>query len=148
MKDACVPHRCVYIWLQQAMCLQITRPGWFLPPGISPREAAWLSDMETHAYPETLLSGRCWPPGDAACTFPSTWATAKGHQFSSIQFCRSVVSDSLRPHELQHTRPSCPSPIPGVHSNSCPSSQKQRHYFASKGPFSQGYGFSSSYVWI
>ena len=42
--------------------------------------------------------------------------------FSSIQFSRSVMSDSLRPHESQHARPSCPSPTPGVHSNSCPSS--------------------------
>ena len=40
--------------------------------------------------------------------------------FSSVQFSRSVMSDSLRPHELQHTRPPCPSPSPGVHSNSCP----------------------------
>ena len=39
------------------------------------------------------------------------------------QFSRSVVSDSLRPHELQHARPPCPSPTPGVHSNSRPSSQ-------------------------
>ena len=45
------------------------------------------------------------------------------HQFSSVQFSRSVVSDSLRPHESQHTRPPCPSPTPGVHSDSCPSSQ-------------------------
>ena len=44
-------------------------------------------------------------------------------QFSSVQFSRSVVSDSLRPHESQHTRPPCPSPTPGVHSNSCPSSR-------------------------
>ena len=43
--------------------------------------------------------------------------------FSSVQFSCSVVSDSLRPHELQHARPPCPSPTPGVHSNSCPSSQ-------------------------
>ena len=35
----------------------------------------------------------------------------------SVQFSRSVVSDSLRPHELQHTRPPCPSPTPGVHPN-------------------------------
>ena len=35
------------------------------------------------------------------------------------QFSRSVVSDSLRPHESQHARPRCPSPTPGVHSNSC-----------------------------
>ena len=44
-------------------------------------------------------------------------------QFSSLQFNHSVVSNSLRPHELQHTRPPYPSPSPGVHSNSCPLSQ-------------------------
>ena len=44
-------------------------------------------------------------------------------QFSSVQFSRSVVSDSLRPHELQDARPPCPSPTPRVHSDSCPSSQ-------------------------
>ena len=42
---------------------------------------------------------------------------------SSVQFSRSVVSDSLRPHEPQHARPPSPSPTPGVHSDSCPSSQ-------------------------
>ena len=41
----------------------------------------------------------------------------------SVQFSRSVVSDSLRPHESQHTRPPCPSPTPGVYSKSCPSSR-------------------------
>ena len=39
-----------------------------------------------------------------------------------VQFSRSVIYDSLRPHESQHTRPPCPSKIPRVHSNSCPSS--------------------------
>ena len=43
--------------------------------------------------------------------------------FSSVQFSRSVVSDSLRPHESQHARPPCPSPTAGVHSDSRPSSQ-------------------------
>ena len=42
---------------------------------------------------------------------------------SSVQFSHSVVSDSLRLHESQHARPPCPSPTPGVHSNSRPSSQ-------------------------
>ena len=42
---------------------------------------------------------------------------------SSVQFSHSVVSDSLQPHELQHARPPCPSPTPGVHPNSCPSSR-------------------------
>ena len=44
-------------------------------------------------------------------------------QFSSVQFSRSVKSDSLRPHESQHIRPPCPSPTPGVHSDSRPSSR-------------------------
>ena len=39
---------------------------------------------------------------------------------TSVQFSCSVISDSLRPHEPQHTRPSCPSPTPGVHPNPCP----------------------------
>ena len=43
--------------------------------------------------------------------------------FSSVQFSRSVMSDSLRPHESQHARPPCPSPTPGVHPNSRASSR-------------------------
>ena len=41
----------------------------------------------------------------------------------SVQFSRSVVSDSLQPYELQHARPPCPSPTPRVYPNSCPSSR-------------------------
>ena len=44
------------------------------------------------------------------------------NQISSVQFSCSVMSDSLRPHELQHARPPCPSPTPGVHSDSRQSS--------------------------
>ena len=44
-------------------------------------------------------------------------------QFSSFQFICIVVSDSLRAHGLQHARAPCPSPTPGVYSNSCPFSQ-------------------------
>ena len=47
------------------------------------------------------------------------WTSRSSSFLSSVQFSRSVVSDSLRPHESQHARPPCPSPIPGVHSNSC-----------------------------
>ena len=43
--------------------------------------------------------------------------------FSSVQFSHSVMSDSLRPHELQHARLPCPSPTPRVYPNSCPFSQ-------------------------
>ena len=53
--------------------------------------------------------GRCfWMKGNLPCIF------------SSVQFSPSVVSSSLRPHWLQDARPPCPSPTPGVHSNSCP----------------------------
>ena len=44
-------------------------------------------------------------------------------KFSSVQFSRSVVSNSLLPHEQQHTRPPCPSPTPRAYPNSCPSSR-------------------------
>ena len=46
-----------------------------------------------------------------------------GLSLAVVQFSHSVVSDSLRPHELQYVRPTCPSPIPGVHPNPCPLSQ-------------------------
>ena len=45
------------------------------------------------------------------------------NMITTVQFSRSVMSDSLRPHGLQHTRPPCPSPTPGVYSNSYPLSQ-------------------------
>ena len=48
---------------------------------------------------------------------------AKDEEALSVQFSRSVVSDSLRPHELQYTRPPCPTPTPGAHPNSCPLSR-------------------------
>ena len=54
-----------------------------------------------------------------AGTFFTSWATREVLKLhSSVQFSHSVVSDSLWPHELQHARPPCPSPTPGVYSNS------------------------------
>ena len=70
-----------------------------------------------------------------ACNFVSLWIMLLqsiyfvtciriwDFQFSLVQFSRSVVSDSLRPREPQHTRPPCPSPTPGVHPSPCPLSQ-------------------------
>ena len=46
-----------------------------------------------------------------------------GWDWHMYQFSRSVMSDPLRPHGMQHARLSCPSPTPGACSNSCPSSQ-------------------------
>ena len=53
-------------------------------------------------------------------------------RFSSVQFSCSVVSESLRPHEL-HSRPPCPSPTPGVHPNPCPLSQGLRSKYSASG---------------
>jgi len=58
-------------------------------------------------------------------TLMSIWRKqeAQGSYSSSVQFSRSVVSDSLGPHESQHAKPPCSSPTPRVHSDSRPSSQ-------------------------
>ena len=54
-----------------------------------------------------------------------------------VQFSCSVVSDSLQPHELQHARPSCPSPTPRAYPNSCPLSQRRHSTISSSAvPFS------------
>ena len=57
------------------------------------------------------------------CLLISWLQSPSAVSFSSVQFSRSDVSDSLRPHESQHARPPCPSPTPGVHSYWRPSSQ-------------------------
>ena len=51
------------------------------------------------------------------------WPMLVQFRGNSVQFSRSVMSDSLRPHELQHARPLCPTPTPGAHPNSCPLSR-------------------------
>ena len=67
---------------------------------------AWYLHV-TYTHPPVYLKS---PPDYLQC-------------LSSVQFSRSVMSDSLRPHESQHTRPPRSSPTPGVYSNSCPLSQ-------------------------
>ena len=80
-----------------------------------------------------LLSLRCHQETEI-CEFPTTGAIEDIEGFqeqkgriifieNSVQFSRSVVSDSLRPRELQHTRPPCPSSTPGAYPNLCPLSQ-------------------------
>ena len=62
-------------------------------------------------------------PNPSPYTWPwyLLWATFM--KYSSVRFNRSVMSDSLRPHGVQHARPPCPPPTPGVYSNSCSSSR-------------------------
>ena len=64
--------------------------------------------------PRIILHGYCW----AEAGFKAAPVYS-----GSVQFSRSVMSDSLRPHGLQHARPPCLSPTPGVHSHSCALSQ-------------------------
>ena len=71
--------------------------------------------------------------------------------FSSVQFSHSVVSDSLWPHELQHARPPCTSPTPGVHSNSCALSGnaiQPSHPLSSPSPASNPSQHQSLFQWV
>ena len=70
--------------------------------------------------------------------FPENYSVlAPCHMFQPVQFSRSLMSDSLQPHGLQHARLPCPSPTLGACSNSCPSSQWCHPTISSSGiPFS------------
>ena len=83
--------------------------------GASPERKAlmvWVLQRASQSQSGSLGGGHGGGPGGS----PTVIA-------GSVQFSRSVVSDSLRPHELQHARPPGPSPTPRVHPNSCPLSQ-------------------------
>ena len=75
--------------------------------------------MATHA---SILAWRIICIEEPGRLLSMGWQRA-GHDFNSVQFSRSVLSDSLQPHESQHARPPCPSPTPGVHPDSRPSSR-------------------------
>ena len=92
-----------------------------------------LCDHYSHPFLKFLLSSQTETqnPSTNSPPLPHPSETGNHHsafglsesdysQFSSVQFSRSFVSDSLRPHELQHNRPPCPSPTPRVYRNPCP----------------------------
>ena len=74
----------------------------------------WLKQLSKHVWSTLKGGSEPWTCGGA-----SNWAM----EYGSVQFCHSVMSESLQPHEPRHTRPPCPSPTAGVHPNPCPSSQ-------------------------
>ena len=120
-------------------------PGDLPDPGIEPRSPALQVDALPSEPPgktvRKVLSGQSsscilqfitdslkidiwWVWTKRTDYWYKIWAASESVlQFSSVQFSRSVVSDSLRLHESQHARPPCPSPTLGVHSDSRPSSQ-------------------------
>ena len=63
---------------------------------------------------------RGWKASQVPTAASQPWWRMENLQFSSVQFSCSVVSDTLRPHGLQHARPPGPLATPGVYSNSCP----------------------------
>ena len=100
------------------------------------------SGLRPRVWPLRLRMVVSWRPCCRACQQPF-WSVSKGwstvwphpsplahyllvtfgmftYMCTSVQLSRSVVSDSLQPHEPQHARPPCPSPTPGVHPNPCP----------------------------
>ena len=85
--------------------LPFPTPGVFLTQGSNPHLmlGRWIFAIEPPGKPKRLT------------------------QFSSVQFNRSVISDSLKPHGLQHARLPCPSPTPGACLNSCPSVMPSNH---------------------
>ena len=93
-----------------------------------------FNSLQPHGLQHTRPPGPSLTPGTYSNSCPSTWwchptISSSVIPFSSIiiissvQFSRPVVSDSLRPHELQHARPPCPSPTPRFYSNSSPLSR-------------------------
>ena len=81
-----------------------------------------LSDSSVHEISQVRILEwvACPPPGDLPGPEIKHMSLYISCIISSVQFSRSVVSDSLRPNELQHARLPCPSLSPGVCSNSCP----------------------------
>ena len=116
------------------LCLFVTPRtiAYYTPPSMGfPRQEYWsglpfpssedlpnpgIKLMSPSLQADTLLSE---PPGKVLLEYQLELE----YPFSSVQFSHLVMSDSLRPHESQHTRPPCPLPTPGVHSDSRPSSQ-------------------------
>ena len=80
------------------------------------------SDLSHEIKRQLLLGRKAMTNLDNVLKSRDITLLTKVHIVSSVQFSCSVVSDSLQPHESQHARPPCPSPSPGVHSDSHPSS--------------------------
>ena len=99
-------------------------------PGTHWRKWKYIATQNMNVYSNITYNGQNWKW--SKCLSTNEWIKQKVllafiqrlifFISLSVQFSPSVVSDSLQPHELQHARPPCPSPTPGLHSNSCSSS--------------------------
>ena len=86
---------------------------------------SWEIDGETVETVADFILGGSKITADGDCSHEIKRRLLLGRKVVTnlVQFIHSVVSDSLRPHELQHARPPCPSPTPRIHPNLCASSQ-------------------------
>ena len=112
----------------QKTCWKHQRTRQALYPQCSLLARAWMRGSNYRGPPLTssFVSSTQedgWAPLVSLCTAARNTMKAGGWRDCSVQSSRSVRSNSLRPHESQQSRPPCPSPTPGVHSNSCPSSR-------------------------
>ena len=88
-------------------------------PGLISFRMDWLDLLAVQGTLRSLLQHHSSKASILRCS--AFFTIQLSHPYSSLQFSRSVVSDSLRPHKSQHTRPPCPSSTLRVHPNSYPS---------------------------
>ena len=95
--------------LEKEMAIQSSTLAWEIP---------WMEEPDRLHSMGSQTVGHDWATSDSDS---DTICNLDAYLFfMSVQFSRSVVSDSLQPHGLQHAWPPCPSPTSGVYSNSCP----------------------------
>ena len=137
-----IPYNIIEILIRLCVCVLVAHPCPIpcIPMDGSPPDSCVhgiLQEriLECVAIPFFRVSS--WPRDQTQIShildiFFTIWATREAQQktilyskwsYGSVQFCHSVVSNSLQPHGLQHTRPPCPSPTPRVYSNLCLLSQ-------------------------
>ena len=113
-------------WMHLALTCPLGCPRSAEPPGPHPKAVSCARDGRGWCGSCPVESGTtsapCCPHCMVRLRHLPTSALLPGTCSGSVQFCSSVVSDSLQPHGLQHATLPCPSPTPGAYSNSCLSS--------------------------
>ena len=105
----------IYLWLHWLQHARLPCP--------SPIPRAYSNSCALSWWCHPAISSSVVPFSSCLQSFPASVSFPISEIFTSVQFSRSVVSDSLQPHGLQHTRLPCPSATPGAYTNSTPSSQ-------------------------